>query len=318
MSSEAAVACAGTVGSVLALSATYPLLTLNTRQQTEGKKDGKGHKKESAITSLLKTIEKDGAGELYKGLKPALFGTAVSQLVYFYFYSILRDAAVQRQGKQLKPGQKGNLSALEALGVASVAGAINVILTNPFWVVVTRMQTNKKTHEHKEGANPAKTIIPAEPTTDSAWTVIRDVWGEGGARSFWKGVMPSLLMVSNPAIQFMLYEWLFTQRNRLHKKSPTAGQIFTIGAVAKTGATVVTYPMLLVKSRMQAMSKTTDESMKYKGTLDAVARIAKQEGVGGFYEGMRTKIVQSVLTAALMYTLKEKIDRAVRKAMIKT
>ena len=42
---------------------------------------------------------------------------------------------------------------------------------------------------------------------------------------------------------------------------------------------------------------------------------AQTEGVGSFYDGMRTKMVQSVLASALMFMLKEEIDRAVRKAL---
>lgn len=34
---------------------------------------------------------------LFSGLQPALLGTAVSQGVYFYFYSLLRELAVARK-----------------------------------------------------------------------------------------------------------------------------------------------------------------------------------------------------------------------------
>ena len=42
---------------------------------------------------------------------------------------------------------------------------------------------------------------------------------------------------------------------------------------------------------------------------------AQAEGIGSFYEGMRLKMVQSVFASALMFTLKEEIDTAVRKAL---
>ena len=38
-----------------------------------------------------------GVRGLFSGLQPALFGTAVSQGVYFYLYSLLRGAAVARK-----------------------------------------------------------------------------------------------------------------------------------------------------------------------------------------------------------------------------
>lgn len=52
--------------------------------------------------ALLQIVSQNGWTGLYKGLKPSLLGTTVSQGIYFYLYSILRQAAVkllQRQGK---------------------------------------------------------------------------------------------------------------------------------------------------------------------------------------------------------------------------
>ncbi|KAK3237192.1 hypothetical protein CYMTET_22959 [Cymbomonas tetramitiformis] len=49
--------------------------------------------------------------------------------------------------------------------------------------------------------------------------------------------------------------------------------------------------------------------------LGQVLRIVKEEGIGAFYEGIGTKLAQTVLAAALMYTIKEKVDSGVRKAL---
>ena len=72
---------------------------------------------------------------------------------------------------------------------------------------------------------------------------------------------------------------------------------FRRGVVAKLGATVVTYPILLVKSRLQSQSKGTEASMRYDGALDAPRRIAAEEGLGAFYRGFGTKATQTVRAA---------------------
>ena len=59
---------------------------------------------------------------------------------------------------------------------------------------------------------------------------------------------------------------------------PTAAEFFLISAVAKLGATVLTYPLLVVKSRLQAANKDTHVDLKYTGAVDAVTRIWKHEG----------------------------------------
>jgi len=59
---------------------------------------------------------------------------------------------------------------------------------------------------------------------------------------------------------------------------PGAGEFFVMSALAKLGATILTYPILLVKSRLQAASKHTHADLQYSGTYDALKRIWQKEG----------------------------------------
>lgn len=43
------------------------------------------------------------------------------------------------------------------------------------------------------------------------------------------------------------------------------------------------------------------------GTLDAILKMIQYEGLYGFYKGMGTKIVQSVLAAAVLFMIKEEL-----------
>ena len=54
--------------------------------------------------------------------------------------------------------------------------------------------------------------------------------------------------------------------------------MFFLSAAAKLGATVVTYPLLLVKARLQSAGKHTSSDRKYSGTVDAIERIYRTEG----------------------------------------
>ncbi|OEL23743.1 Peroxisomal nicotinamide adenine dinucleotide carrier [Dichanthelium oligosanthes] len=146
MSSAVVNGLAGAGGGIIAQIITYPLQTVNTRQQTERsakkkKKAGSGATDTSTLFQMLQLIQTEGWGGLYSGLKPSLIGTAASQGIYYYFYQILKnkveDVAVARGKKGLGDGTVGMLS---WLGIAAVAGSINVLLTNPIWVLVTRMQ----------------------------------------------------------------------------------------------------------------------------------------------------------------------------------
>ncbi|KAM3230007.1 hypothetical protein ACQJBY_060671 [Aegilops geniculata] len=292
MSSAVVNGLAGAGGGIIAQIITYPLQTVNTRQQTERsakkKKAGGGGSDASTLFQMLQLVQTEGWGGLYSGLKPSLIGTAASQGIYYYFYQLLKnkveDVAAARGKKGLGDGTVGMFSWLV---IAAVAGSINVLLTIPIWVLVTRMQ-------------------------------IREVYRESGISGFWKGLIPTLIMVCNPSIQFMIYETLSKRLKskrsgkRFPKKNITAMEVFLIGAMAKLGATLVTYPLLVVKSRLQAKQEIgRNAASRYTGTLDAILKMIRYEGLHGFYKGMGTKIVQSVLAASVLFMVKEELVKFV-------
>ncbi|CAN0837866.1 Peroxisomal nicotinamide adenine dinucleotide carrier [Linum grandiflorum] len=291
---------AGAGGGIIAQLLTYPLQTVNTRQQTE-----RGVPKE----------QKQTLGTVHQML----------QGVYYYFYQIFRDKAQAMALERKRKGfGDGSIGMFSSLVVAALAGSVNVLMTNPIWVIVTRMQTHKKAARKSEPRSSSsdasdKLIDATEPPPFGTSDAIQEVFGEAGILGFWRGVLPTLIMVSNPAMQFMLYETLLKklkQRRALLRKDVndiTALEIFLLGALAKLGATVVTYPLLVVKSRLQAKQVTTgDKRHHYKGTSDAILKMIRYEGLHGFYKGMSTKICQSVLAAAVLFMVKEELVKGAR------
>ncbi|XP_075672198.1 peroxisomal nicotinamide adenine dinucleotide carrier isoform X1 [Castanea sativa] len=322
----------GAGGGIIAQLITYPLQTVNTRQQTE--RDLKKEKRKlGTIEEMCQVVKREGWGRLYGGLTPSLVGTAASQGVYYYFYQIFRNKAEAASLERMKKGVgDGSVGMLASLWVAALSGCVNVLLTNPIWVVVTRMQTHTKTSKKIQpdqsqmlSVDPNETILAASELPPYGTNhAIQEVFDEAGVWGFWKGVFPTLFMVSNPSIQFMLYETMLKKlkkRRALNRKGNngvTAVEIFLLGALAKLGATIVTYPLLVVKSRLQAKQVSTgDKRHHYKGTLDAVLKMIRYEGFYGFYKGMSTKIVQSVLAAAVLFMVKEELVKGARFLLTK-
>ncbi|XP_054789080.1 peroxisomal nicotinamide adenine dinucleotide carrier isoform X1 [Prosopis cineraria] len=321
---------AGAGGGIIAQLITYPLQTVNTRQQTEHdpKKDRRNL---GTLEQMRQVVKHEGWDRLYGGLMPSLVGTAASQGVYYYFYQVFRSKAEAAALEQRKIGiGDGSVGMLSSLLVAALSGCVNVLLTNPIWVVVTRMQTHRKESKktmpgHKLSVATEQTFLSAaEPPSYGTSHVIQEVYGEAGVWGFWKGVLPTLIMVSNPSIQFMLYETMLSRlkrRRALSKKSSngvSALEIFLLGALAKLGATVMTYPLLVVKARLQARQvKTEDKRHHYKGTWDAIIKMIRYEGFYGFYNGMNTKIAQSVLAAAVLFMVKEELVNGARFLLAK-
>ena len=59
---------------------------------------------------------------------------------------------------------------------------------------------------------------------------------------------------------------------------PSAADVFVLSAAAKLGATIVTYPLQLIKARQMSAGKHTHADRQYTGTLNAILRVWKTEG----------------------------------------
>lgn len=136
-----------------------------------------------------------------------------------------------------------------------------------------------------------------------------------GWQGLWAGAVPSLMLVCNPALQFMMYESL---KRRISGQNPSAMTFFLIGALSKTFATVLTYPLQLIQTKLR--HGKSSESMKLPsnaGVFQMLLYILKSSGVEGLFRGLEAKIWQTVLTAALMFAMYEKIAKFVMSLLIR-
>jgi len=59
-------------------------------------------------------------------------------------------------------------------------------------------------------------------------------------------------------------------------------QFFIIGAISKTIATIVTYPYIMAKTRLQSKYSENSGVPKYKDTMDVLAKVYQAEGIVGW------------------------------------
>lgn len=287
---------------------TYPLITLSTRSQVESKR---AHS--TVLDAVQKIIQREGISGLYAGLDSALFGISVTNFVYYYWYEWSRaafEAAAVRTGK----GRR-KLSTLESMAAGALAGSATVLITNPIWVVNTRMTARKNAIEEEDDSHKGSSdeALPTlqDPTgrkalrriKPSTLATISAIIKDEGWRPFFAGVKPALVLVINPILQYTLFEQLknFLERRKNGRASPT--DAFYLGAIAKLVATALTYPYITLKSRMHVASKG---EKKYT-MINAIRNIIREEGWSGLYKGIGPKIVQSVITAAFLFAFKDAI-----------
>ncbi len=212
-----------------------------------------------------------------------------------------------------------------------LAGVGNVLLTNPLWV------TNMA-------------IVSGNTKTQNLFVELLRLWKERGPKQLWTGTDASLLLVSNPIIQFVCYEQF--KRIRLAAKAKrgiavnntlarTLGpaEAFVIAAMAKAIATFTTYPLQLSQTLLRLSSnknrkindgdsnydigdteKMKQQRQQYKGTMDCLIQLYRKDGAGcaAWFTGMKAKLLQTVLTAAFTFLTYEQILGVVKTVALQT
>ncbi|KAF8627178.1 hypothetical protein AX15_004496 [Amanita polypyramis BW_CC] len=299
-------AAAGAAGGIAAMSATYPLIVLSTRAAVETKNEKKSNRQ-----VVLDIIKREGIAGLYSGLSSSLLGIAVTNGVYYYFYERSREAVLKaRKGSNA-------LSTAESMLIGLIAGSATTIISNPIWVVQTSQAVRTLSSDSTEPKVPVRKL--------GFFETVQNILARDGVRAFWRGVGPALVLVVNPVLQYTVFEQLKnilisrrTSKLRVAGAAATAVAVlsdwdfFVLGAISKLVATSLTYPYIVVKSRLQAGSAA---ALKYKSSLDGLLTILREEGFEGLYKGIGSKLVQSVLTAAILFAGQRRIFEMTKKAI---
>jgi len=167
-------------------------------------------------------------------------------------------------------------------------------------------------------------IVTGEAKHKSLLAELCHLAKEEGIGHLWTGTGTSVLLVSNPVIQFFTYEQLkaailASVEKQAHiatttKHSLSPIEAFGVGAISKAIATVLTYPLQLTQSVLRLQHKSQEgmqETTHYKSTLDCLINLYRRDGIEGLFTGMRAKLLQTVLTAAFTFLTYEQILNAV-------
>ncbi|KAI6035336.1 mitochondrial carrier domain-containing protein [Pisolithus orientalis] len=304
MSDSAIHALAGAVGGVVAMTATYPLVVLSTRAAVETKNHSK-----TVVESVLDIVKREGPRAFYSGLSSSLVGIAVTNGVYYYFYERSRGIILNS-----REGTKA-LSTLESILAGLIAGSATTIISNPIWVIQTSQVVHKSESDSRE--------VESVPKTLGVLETINQILAKDGIGGFWRGIGPALVLVTNPVIQYTVFEQLKniligSRTAKLRTRGSKGAAVlrdwdyFLLGALSKLVATALTYPYIVVKSRLQVGQS---QASQYKSSLHGLTLILKEEGIQGLYKGIGSKLLQSVLTAAMLFAGQRRIYELTKQAV---
>ncbi|KAJ2683037.1 hypothetical protein H4R19_007046, partial [Coemansia spiralis] len=98
MSDNVAHALSGAGGGIISMAVTYPLITVGTRLQVQrNSNDATAYT--GNMDALHKIVEQEGVAGLFSGLESAVFGAAVTNGVYYYFFEAVK-AAFEKASKR--------------------------------------------------------------------------------------------------------------------------------------------------------------------------------------------------------------------------
>lgn len=212
------------------------------------------------------------------------------------------------------------------LVLGALAAAISQLFTIPVNVIATRQQlgsssspnlSSPRTHQladdHPQGvmgklSHKVKSVwLELVHDEESIVGVARDIYREDGITGFWRGLRPSLVLCSNPAITYGVFARV---KNIVLSASGdakmTPGKSFVVGAMSKSLATIVTFPMILAKV-LQMAQKSTDET-QITSAPAMLVHIAKTQGIRGWYQGMQAQITKAVITQALLFYARDYLE----------
>ncbi|XP_003964511.2 peroxisomal membrane protein PMP34-like isoform X1 [Takifugu rubripes] len=281
-------AVSGAAGSAAAMMVFYPLDTARLTLQVDEKRKSK-----SAHTVLGEIFKEGGLSGLYTGWFAVIYTLCISN--FFYFYCFHSFKAIWLNEKQATTSND--------LLAGFAAGVVSVLLTSPLWVVNTRLKVQGLRCYSKD-------VLPTRYS--GFMDAIVQITSQEGVAALWSGTFTSLLLVSNPAIQFMVYEGLKRHLRWIVSRELSSVEFFIIGALAKAVATIVTYPLQTIQSILRLPQyQRSDEKLNILSSVKVfkcqLLRRVRNDGVLGLFSGLEAKLLQTVLTAALMFLIYENI-----------
>lgn len=256
-------------------------------------------KYKGAFHSMGLIYKEEGIRGLYRGVVPITLGYFPTWMIYFTCYEHFKPFY------QNITNDNDNLTYFAS---AISSGAISTTLTNPIWVVKTRLMLqmdNGKTIYDRFG--------PTETSQSSKryWykgtiDAFKTMYHNEGLGVFYRGLLPSYFGLVHVAIQFPLYE----NFKKLFHISEEDVQTLSMGqftkfifasCLSKMIASAITYPHEIVRTRMQLVStsKTEVAEPQLKALVRVVKSIVHTEGIRGFYSGFVINLTRTVPASAV-------------------
>ncbi|XP_030052747.1 calcium-binding mitochondrial carrier protein SCaMC-3 [Microcaecilia unicolor] len=272
---------AGGVAGAVSRTGTAPLDRLKVFMQVHASKANNMN----VLSGLRGMIQEGGIRSLWRGNGINVLKIAPESAIKFMAYE---------QIKRLIRGQQETLRVQERFIAGSLAGATAQTIIYPMEVLKTRLAL-RRTGQYLGMADCARQILKKE-----------------GVRAFSKGYLPNLLgIVPYAGIDLAVYETLknaWLQNYSRNTADPGVLVLLACGTVSSTCGQIASYPLALVRTRMQAQASIVGAPQL--SMLGLFRHILSQEGVFGLYRGIAPNFMKVIPAVSISYVVYENMKVA--------
>uniref|UniRef100_W8B697 Calcium-binding mitochondrial carrier protein SCaMC-2 n=1 Tax=Ceratitis capitata TaxID=7213 RepID=W8B697_CERCA len=220
--------------------------------------------------------------------------------------SAIKFAAYEKIKRLIRGDEKRQMTIGERFMAGAAAGGISQTAIYPMEVLKTRLAL-RKTGQYKGILDAAKKIYLME-----------------GVRSFYRGYIPNMLgIIPYAGIDLAVYETLKKKYLSSHNtEQPSFLVLLACGSASSTLGQVCSYPLALVRTRLQAQVITKSKQpsvgipLRQAGAISddnmfgVFRKILHNEGICGLYRGITPNFIKVLPAVSISYVVYEYSSRA--------
>ncbi|XP_069465199.1 mitochondrial adenyl nucleotide antiporter SLC25A25 isoform X2 [Ambystoma mexicanum] len=234
------------------------------------------------VGGFTQMLREGGTRSLWRGNGINVLKIAPESAIKFMAYE---------QIKHLIGSDQETLRIHERLVAGSLAGAIAQSSIYPMEVLKTRMAL-RKTGQYMGLLDCGKKILVKE-----------------GMTAFYKGYVPNMLgIIPYAGIDLAVYETLknaWLQRFAVNSADPGVFVLLACGTISSTCGQLASYPLALVRTRMQAQASI--EGAPQVSMSGLFKHILKTEGAFGLYRGLAPNFMKVIPAVSISYVVYENL-----------
>ncbi|KAH8379858.1 hypothetical protein KR009_007666, partial [Drosophila setifemur] len=261
----------------------HPLDLVKTRMQV-----GTGEYK-SAFDCIGKVLKSEGILAFYGGLTAGLMRQAT--------YTTGRMGFYQMEVDMYHKNHEGSPPVWASMAMGIMAGAVGAVVGNPAEVALIRMMSDNRLPPGER--RNYKNVVDA----------FARIAKEEGVPALWKGCLPTVgrAMVVN-MVQLASYSQL-----KVAIAPYVSGLAQHVSAAMMSGllTTICSMPLDMAKTRIQ-----NQKAGEYKGTMDVLAKVAKNEGIPALWKGFVPYLCRVGPHTVFSFLFLENLTKAYKKYVL--